>query len=202
MCSCVCFGSLSLFPFLRFSAALAAGDERREGSRQPSSSPFLLLRFGRRVVGFLREMIMFHRCSSEPEDRRRRRRKLLLLWTLQPWSVGRAWMFNLMIEEGVVHGLDPDCQARCDESPVNNNISEISDILIIARQVYRYLPRSNSKVCPKLDPFLPLPYLTAPSTPRVFHCHARGGFNKFPIKYPFPPNIAEYTTNPIPNLPN
>ena len=155
MCSCVCFGSLSLFPFLRFSAALAAGDERREGSRQPSS-PFLLLRFGRHVVGFLREMIMFHRCSSEPEDRRRRK-LLASFWTLQPWSVGRAWMFNLMIEEGVVHGLDPDCQARCDESPVNNNISEISDILINARQIYRYLPRSNSKVCPKLDPF-PFPF--------------------------------------------
>ncbi len=82
---------------------------------------------------------------------------MLLLWTLQPWSAGRAWMFDLMIEEGVVHGLDPDCQARCDESPVNNNISEISDILIIARQVYRYLPRSNSKVYPKLDPF-PFPF--------------------------------------------
>ncbi len=177
------FSSIPLAVF----SALAAGDERREGSRQPPSL-FLLLRFGRHVVGFLREMIMFHRCSSEPEDRRRRRRKLLLLWTLLPWSVGRAWMFNLMIEEGLVHGLDPDCQARCDESPVNNNISEISDILVIVRQVYRYLPRSNSKVCPKLDPFLPLPYLTAPSTPRVFHCHARGGLNKFPIKYPpFPP---------------
>ena len=157
MCSCVCFGSLSLFPFLRFSAALAAGDERREGSRQPSSSPFLLLRFGRRVVGFLREMIMFHRCSSEPEDRRRR--KLLLLWTLQPWSVGRAWMFNLMIEEGVVHGLDPDCQARCDESPVNNNISEISDILIIARQVYRYLSPEQQQSLSKIRP-LPSPSLS------------------------------------------